>query len=81
MRGGQYRVDTVRNCFDQCLKEGSGSHRRRSFLQLDDGEFGCAVDRHEHVQLAFTRPQLCDVDMEVSNPLSDMFHLPERAAG
>ncbi len=69
---GQYRMYAVRNGFDQRLKEGAGGHRRRSLLQPDDGEFGCAVDRNEHVQLAFGRPQLCDVDMEISTPLSRM---------
>src|SRR5271156_2750284 len=36
-------------------------------MEFDIGEFRDPVDRQEHVDLAFSEPQLADIDMDVAN--------------
>jgi hypothetical protein len=36
-------------------------------VQFDEGELGCAVDRHEEVELALLSSDFGDVDMEIAD--------------
>ncbi len=52
---GQHCVDFVGNGLDQREQEIGGDPRRGLLMQLDEGKFRRAVDRHEHVEFAFGR--------------------------
>ena len=63
----QHGVDFVRNRGDQRDQEGGGCAPVRVAHKLDEDELAGAVDRHIQVQLAFCRPDLGDVEMNVAD--------------
>lgn len=71
---GEHDVDFIGNGLDQREQEVGGNPGRGSLMQLDEGEFRSAVDRHKHVELPFGHADFGDVDMEIADPIG--FELP-----
>lgn len=64
---GQDGVDLVRHGGDQRLQEGRCRHPVGALHELDERELAGAVDRQVEVELAFSGPDLGDVDVEVAD--------------
>lgn len=61
---GQDGVRAIRTSLDERLQKGAGHGPISAFVQLGEGVFGCPVDGHPKVQLAFAGANFRDVDME-----------------
>jgi len=64
---GQHGVDGVWERRDHAAQELGSVHFASVVAEFDMGEFGHAVDRQEHVELALRQAQLADIDMDVSD--------------
>ena len=64
---GEHSVKPVRYSGDQGFEEAHGSWPIGLLVQLDEGELGGSVDRHEEVELAFLGANLGDIDVEVAD--------------
>lgn len=53
----------------------AGDGASGAFVQFDEGELRCPVDRHKHMQLAFFGANLCDVDVKVADRIAFEFPL------
>ncbi len=62
-------MQAVRTSLDERLQEGAGHRPISAFVQLSKGVFGCPVDSHPEVQLAFAGANFRDVDVEEANRL------------
>ncbi len=62
----EHGVDLVGNGGGKGSQEVAGHPAGRPFVQLDEGELGRPVDRHEQVQPAFLGVHLGDVEVEVA---------------
>jgi hypothetical protein len=67
---GKHGMDLVGNGFDQRLQEVRGHAHGGFLVQLDEGELGGPVDRHEQVEPAFLGTDLGNVDVEVADRIS-----------
>lgn len=67
---GQDDVQAVRTSLDERLQKGAGHGPISAFVQLGEGVFGCPVDGHPEVQLAFAGANFRDVDMKEANRIS-----------
>lgn len=63
-------MQAVRTSLDERLQEGAGHGPISAFVQLGEGVFGCPVDGHPKVQLAFDGANFRDIDMEEANRIS-----------
>lgn len=63
---GQHRVDLVGNSRDQGDQEGRSRCSSNSPGKLDEGEFAGAINGDIEVELAFGRPHLGNVDVEIT---------------
>ena len=64
---GKHGMDLVGNGFDQRLQEVRGHAHGGFLVQLDEGELGGPVDRHEQVEPAFLSTDLGNVEVEVAD--------------
>jgi len=55
---GKYRVDFVGEGFDDVPQEVSAVHLTGILMEFDIGELRDPVERQEHVEFAFSEPQL-----------------------
>lgn len=60
-------MDFVGEGFDDVAQEVSTVHLAGIRVELDIGELRDPVDRQEHVEFAFSKPQLADIDMDVAD--------------
>ena len=67
---GQHRVDLVGHGGGKGPEEVAGDTPRRLLMQLDKGELGGPVDRHEKVELALFGSHLGNIDVEIANRIS-----------
>ena len=66
---GQYRVDFVRDGFDERDEEGRSGDAIGFLDQLNEGELRRAVDGDEEVELSLGSLHFGDVDVEEGRPL------------
>jgi hypothetical protein len=64
---GEHRVDLVRHGGDQVSEEISRNAAGGLFVQLDESELRCPVDRHEEVELSLFSSDFGDVNMEIAD--------------
>lgn len=62
---GENRMDLVGDSRDQSFEEGRGGGPFRRFDQLHEGELTSAIDGDVEVELAFSGPELSNVDVEI----------------
>ena len=67
---GENRVDAVGDGFDKIPEELGGSHLAGLLDKADKGELRGPVDGDEQIELAFLRPHLGDVDVNVADGIS-----------
>ena len=72
---GERRMDLVGNRLDQSVEKARGGFCRGSLMQLDEGELRRSIDRHEHIEFAFGRAHLGDIDMEIADRIGFEFPL------
>jgi hypothetical protein len=63
---GQNDVEPVGHGGDQVTQEGCGGHLPGLLVQFNESELGSAVDGDEEIQLALSRLNLSDINMEVA---------------
>jgi hypothetical protein len=63
---GQNDVEPVGHDGDQVTQEGCGDHLPGLLVQFNESELGSAVDGDEEIQLALSRLNLRDINMEVA---------------
>ncbi len=64
---GEYGVQPVRHRRDRGLQEPHSGWPVGLRMQLDESEFGGAIDRNEEVELTFAGANLGDVDVEIAD--------------
>jgi hypothetical protein len=64
---GQDGVDFIGNGFDQRDKESRSGDPVGLFLQPDEGEFACPINRDKEMEFSFSSLNLCDIDVKVSD--------------
>ena len=63
----EHGVDFVGEDFNDVRQEGRAIHLAGVLVEFDIGELRDAVDRQEHVELAFGEPQLANIDVDVAD--------------
>ena len=63
---GQNDVEPVRHDRDQVTQEGCGGHLPGLLVQFHESELGGAVNSNEEIQLALSRLNLSNINVEVS---------------
>ena len=56
-------MEPVGHGSDQVAQEGCGGHFPGLLVQFHESELGGAVDRDEEIQLALSRLNLCDINV------------------
>jgi len=74
---GQDRVDRVRDTLDQPAQEVRRDPWSRSFVSFREGEMADAIDGDDELELAFVRPDLREIDVDVPDRI--VVELPTHA--
>jgi hypothetical protein len=64
---GKYRMDSIGIGFDDVPQKVGTIHFAGVFTEFGIGELRDPVDRQEHVNFAFSEPQLADIDVDIAD--------------